>query len=324
MFRLFIRSLAIGTAVVSVGLVAPAQADSNGRAKVTQIVLPVGWRPEGITAGRKSTLYIGSLANGAIWKADARTGAGSILTPGVTGRVSVGVDFDKRTNRLWVAGGGTGEVRVIDAESGALLQTYPVPGAAGVGFLNDVVVTKGAVYVTDSRRSLLAVIALPKDRSLPPPSGVSILPLTGGATGNGIVSIDGSLIIVQSNIGVLFKVDPATGNATPINLGGYLVTNGDGLEPGGDGQLFVVRNRANLIAKLQLSDDLLSGQLVRELTNPNFDIPSTAALQRGQLWAVNARFGTAVPPETSTYSANAVDPGDDDDGDDDRDSDESD
>jgi hypothetical protein len=38
-------------------------------------------------------------------------------------------------------------VRVYDASSGALLATYQPPGA---GLLNDVAVTREAVYVTDS------------------------------------------------------------------------------------------------------------------------------------------------------------------------------
>jgi sugar lactone lactonase YvrE len=313
------RSLApIGLAALavslSVGAVSPAGADSDKSKRVETINLPTGWRPEGITAGRGKTLYIGSLANGAIWKADSRTGEGAIFTPGATGRVSVGVHFDKRTNRLWVAGGGTGEIRAVDASSGAILQTYTVPGAAGAGFLNDVEVTRTAVYVTDSRRSLLAVIPTP-DRSLPPANAVTTLAITAGVTGNGITTINGKLIVVQSGTGLLFRVDPATGGTTSIDLGGYLVTNGDGLEPGDDGQLFVVRNRSNLIAQLQLNDDVTSGRLVGELRNPNFDIPSTAALQGGRLWAVNARFGTAIPPDTSAFAANSVKPLDDDDDD---------
>lgn len=265
-----------------------------------RIDLPNGWRPEGITAGHGTTLYVGSLANGAIWKTDARTGEGGVLSPGAPGRVSVGVEYDTRSDRLWVAGGATGEVRVVDADTGAILRTFTVPGAAGAGFLNDVAVTRDAVYVTDSRRSLLVVIRTPRNRDLPEADALSILPLTGGASGNGIVAIRGSLVIVQSGPGVLWKVDPATGAATRIDLGGYLVTNGDGLEAHGD-NLYVMRNRSNLVAHLELANDLLSGVLVAEITSPgNLDVASTIALQAGRLWAVNARFGTPGP-DTAQY-----------------------
>jgi hypothetical protein len=39
-----------------------------------QIDLPAGWAPEGITAGRGTTVYVGSLAGGGIWEGDVRTG----------------------------------------------------------------------------------------------------------------------------------------------------------------------------------------------------------------------------------------------------------
>lgn len=101
-------------------------------------------------------------------------------------------------------------------------------------------------------------------------------------------------MLVQSATGLLFRVDPATGVTEQIDLGGYLVTNGDGLEIDGD-TLYVVRNRDNLIAVVELADDLLSGEVVEELTSSDFDVPTTVALLRGSLYAVNARFGVAEP-----------------------------
>ena len=69
-------------------------------------------------------LYVGSLANGAIYAVDPRTGAGEVLSPGATGMVAVGLEFDRRTNALYVAGGATGQARVIDAASGAVLASF--------------------------------------------------------------------------------------------------------------------------------------------------------------------------------------------------------
>ena len=71
----------------------------------TRIDLPDGFQPEGITTGFHARLFVGSLANGAIWRGSARTGEGDILVEGVTGRVAVGMHVDWR-GRLWVAGGG--------------------------------------------------------------------------------------------------------------------------------------------------------------------------------------------------------------------------
>ena len=112
----------------------------------TRIALPSGWMPEGITAGAGTTIYVGSLAGGGVWRGDVRTGIGEIFVP-AWGGAATGVEYEATANRLWVAGGPTGTVRVYDATTGELLRAYAF---APAGFLNDLVVTDTAVYVTDS------------------------------------------------------------------------------------------------------------------------------------------------------------------------------
>ncbi|HET9520610.1 MAG TPA: hypothetical protein VFO73_06180 [Candidatus Limnocylindrales bacterium] len=269
-----------------------------------RIDLPNGWAPEGITAGPGTTVYVGSLANGAIWQADVRTGEGSILVPGVAGNVAVGTEYEADADRLWVAGGPTGQVRVYDASSGELLETYVFSPA---GFLNDLVVTDDAVYVTDSMIQQLDVIPLGPDDALPDPADVEVLPLSGDITfvpnqfnANGIEEARGWLIVVQSNTGKLFRVDPATGQATEIDLGGASVTAGDGLLVHGS-TLYVVRNQLNLVAVFKLGPGLESAALVDELTSAGLAVPTTAAWVAGSLYAVNARFGTPVTPDTEYW-----------------------
>ena len=79
----------------------------------------------------------------------------------------------------WVAGGPTGTVRVYDARSGDLLRQYNFPGMV---FLNDLVVTKDAVYVTDSFNPWLDVIPLGANDALPTQAEVTTLPLDGIVT----------------------------------------------------------------------------------------------------------------------------------------------
>jgi hypothetical protein len=269
-----------------------------------RIDLPNGWAPEGITAGRGTTVYVGSLADGAIWQADVRTGEGSILVSGATGTVAVGVEYEAGANRLWVAGGPTGQVRVYDASSGDLLETYTFSPA---GFLNDLVVTADAVYVTDSQFAHLDVIPLGPGGSLPDPSDVEMLPLGGdfvlvpGFNLNGIVAARGWLLAVQSNTGTLFRIDPATGDATEVLLlGTDSVSAGDGLELRGS-TLFVVRNQLNLVAEFKLGPQLTAALLIDEHTSSGFSVPTTAAWVAGSLYAVNARFGTPVTPDTEYW-----------------------
>jgi hypothetical protein len=266
-----------------------------------RIDLPDGFQPEGITSAFRSRLYVGSLANGAIWRGSARTGEGGILVDGVEGRQAVGLHVDWRA-RLWVAGGNNHTVRVYNALTGRLLETYTFPNA---GFINDLVITRRAVYATDSNNLQLAVIPLGRFGRLPEPSEATLLPLTGdfvlqpGFNANGIVAKSGWLIVVQGGtVGKLFRVDPRTGVTTEIDTNGAGLTNGDGLALY-RGRLYVVRNQSNRVAVLNLSDNLLSASLVGEITSTDpadLSVPTTATFALGSLYVVNARFGVMPPP----------------------------
>jgi len=281
--------------------VAAHDADGHPTTFPARVDLPDGWAPEGITAGRGTTVFAGSLVDGAIWKGNVRTGRGRVLVPGVAGTVAVGVEYEARANRLWVAGGPSGAVRVYDASSGDLLRTYSFSPA---GFLNDLVVTRDAVYVTDSFIQQLDVIPLGRHGRLPDPSATKTLPLSGDISfvagqfnANGIVAAHGWLIVVQSNTGQLFRVNPRTGLAKEIDLGGASVSFGDGLERHGR-TLYVVRNQLNEVDVFRLGRRLATAHLRGVITSPDLDVPTTAAFQAGRLWAVNARFGTPVTPTT--------------------------
>jgi sugar lactone lactonase YvrE len=269
-----------------------------------RIDLPDGWRPEGITSSG-TIAYVGSMANGAVRRVDLTTGDDSTIVVGGSGQVAVGVEYEEGADRLWVAGGDTGTVRAYDAITGAPLATYqfgPVPL-----FLNDLVATDEAIYVTDSLNQRLIVIPLGSDGSLPAPTGAQSLPITGelvyeaGFNANGIVESRGWLIVVQSNTGELFRIDPGTGVSHEIGLGGESVTNGDGLELVG-ATLYVVRNRDEIVAVFRLGAGLGSASMLGEITAApdDLDVPTTATFAAGRLWAVNARFGTD-DPDTADY-----------------------
>src|SRR5256885_16453095 len=97
--------------VLSASILAPSVA---AKGFPETIGLPNGWQPEGITRSG-TTAYVGSLANGAVFSIDLHSGSGHVLVPGAAGRVAVGVDYDTRSGRLWVAGGPTGRVSAYDA-----------------------------------------------------------------------------------------------------------------------------------------------------------------------------------------------------------------
>jgi len=267
------------------------------------ISLPDGWSPEGIVAGRGTVIYSGSLADGGIYAADARTGVGQVLVPGQAGRVAVGLAFDRRSNYLFAAGGPTGSASVYAAATGAHIATFQLTSPPS--FINDVIVTRSAAYFTNSFAPVLYRLPLGPGGSLSPATMVETIPLSGdyaqvpGFNANGIVATaDGAtLMVVNSTLGVLYQVDPATGVATLIDLDGASLSSGDGMLLEGN-TLYVVRNRLNRIEVIDLEPDLSAGTVVETITSPEFDVPTTITRIGGALYVVNARFGTPPTPDT--------------------------
>ena len=264
------------------------------------IALPDGFQPEGISSGRGTTFYVGSLVDGAIYRGDARTGKGEVFIAGSEDDRAVGTEVDHR-NRLWVAGGETGEARVYNARTGELRRTYRL-APAGTGFVNDVVVTEKAAYFTDSVRPRLYVAPLRPSGRLGDARRVffsGALEYQPGFNVNGIeASPNGrTLLVVQSNTGNLYRVNARTGRTRQVDLGGESLTNGDGLLRQGR-TLYVVRNQLNEIAVVELGRGYRTGTVTDTLTDPDFQVPTTVARIGSALYAVNARFGTPPTPDT--------------------------
>jgi len=268
------------------------------------VPLPDGFQPEGIANGSGSSFFVGSIPTGAIYRGDLTTGAGAVLIPEQDGRSAIGMKYDVRTGLLFVAGGATANAYVYNGKSGANvaeIQLTTLPS-----FINDVAITRDAVYFTNSFQPILYKVPLESSGELPNPPTSEAIPLGGdyqftpGAfNANGIAGTPNgkTLIVVNSTEGVLYHVDPATGVATRIDLGTGGVPNGDGILLQGK-TLFVVQNSLNQIAIVILDADLHSGEIVEVITSPLFRVPTTIAKFGDALYAVNARFGT--PPTLDT------------------------
>lgn len=294
---------------LAVGLALPAHAASTPvDAFPATFSLPDGFQPEGIAIGPGPFAYFGSRATGSIYRADLVTGTGSIISVGPN-TPSLGLKTDHR-GRLFVSGGSAGNARVIDISTGDVLASYQF--ATGPSFVNDVILTHDAAWFTDSTNPVLYKLPIGREGALPAPDQVVRVPLTGsvvygpGTNANGITRTpDGTaLLIVQSNTGLLFRVDLTTGVASTVDLGGELMTNGDGLLLIGR-TLYVVQNRLNRIAVVRLTPSGSAGTVVRHITDPNFDVPTTVAAFRDRLYLPNARF-TTPPTPTTTYTVVAV------------------
>lgn len=269
--------------------------------------LPTGFQPEGIAVGRGATFFVGSIPTGAVYRGDLRTGTGDVLVQPQAGRSAIGLKVDHR-GRIFVAGGPTGQGYVYDASTGASLATYSFAAPGSTTFVNDVVVTGDAAWFTDSFQPVLYRVPIGSDGTLGSQSDVQVVPLGGDFVqlpgvfnANGIdATSDGStLVVVHSTTGQLFIVDPATGIADGVELAGGDVSFGDGILLHGR-TLYVVQNFLNRVAVVALAPDLGSGSIVRHLSDPELDVPTTIARFGSRLYAVNSRFGI-TDPEAAAY-----------------------
>ena len=290
---------------VGVALVAASVGTAGGKGPET-IALPPGWQPEGIASGRGNELFVGSIPTGRVLRVDPKRGTTSPVVPQREGRAAIGLKYHQ--GKLFVAGGPTGRAFVYDARTGADIanvQLTPPPT-----FVNDVTVAPRAAWFTDSQRQQLYRLDLGAGGA-PAASAVTV-PITGDLRydqdpqtfeANGIAAAQGgrTLLVVQSRTGGLFTVDAATGASKRVALTGGpengRLTNADGILLEGR-TLYVVQNRSNRIAVVKLSGDLTRGVIERVLSDDDFDVPTTVAWLNGDLFAVNARFGTT--PSAST------------------------
>lgn len=309
-FRKLVNAGVVVAGLALLGPVAVTPIASSAPASPDRIELPDGFLPEGISIGRDGgpVAYFGSRADGDLYRADLDTGQGEVFSQG-PGTASVGLKADHE-GHIFVAGGPSGTGRAVDAATGEILATYPF--TTGESFVNDVLLTGVSAWFTDSRQAQLYRLATGGD-GLPAPAEVDRLPLTGEwvqappgtSSANGIAPTpDGNgLIVMNSSEAALFRVDPATGEAARVDLGGVPMTNGDGLLLVGS-TLYVVQNRLNRVAVIELNRQGTSGAVTGYLTSDDFNVPTTVARLGESLYLPNAKFDD---PDQTEFWATRID-----------------
>lgn len=285
----------VGVVLAALFLLSPATT-AAAHSSPSTIDLPAGFRPEGIAIGPDPVAYFGSLADGDIFRVDLRTGAGKVISEG-PGTPSVGMKLDKRL--LYVAGGAAGDARVVDVRTGAVRESHQL--ATGTTFINDVALVGGSAWFTDSNNPVLYRLTCGKVRNVPI-TGEFVY--TEGFNANGIAPApDGrALLVIQSSTGKLFRVG-FDGVSSQVALD-YTLTNGDGVLTSGR-TVYVVQNRLNTVAVLDMDRRGTSATLKTTVTDPRFDVPTTVASFQDRLYLPNARF-TTTPTPTTPYTAVAV------------------
>jgi len=325
----------IFTTLLSIALIAlilPTQFTIAGDKPFPKIVntLPDSY-PEGFAIGKGHTAYNGSPL-GSIYKVDLRSGQGEVLVPvqdpdPFTACVILGMRVDPRTNYLFIAGCFNGNAFVYDADTGALIMEYFLTPAF-TGVVNDLTITKDAVYFTDSFRPVLYRLPLSENGGISlDSSGITEIPLPAEfeldinsdfcCGGNGIVSTPNgkTLIIGHSNLAQLYRVDPATGDVDPIVLDTPLAGFLDGFAMQGD-TLYIMTpydppgppDSIDGIQVVELDKGNLSGTLVEIITDPDLDGVASGAIFGNSLYVNNARyvlfdlfFPGPFPPDTQYW-----------------------
>jgi hypothetical protein len=220
--------------------------------------------PEGIAYHAKSgTFFTGSVTNGNILRVNVENGEATLFATGSQQNraAATGLKIDQR-DRLWVCGGASGNIQVLDL-NGMLLKSWDTKALFNAGFINDCIYDQTHIYFTDSqvrkiyRTSVTA--AQPGDLEEWLTFTDAQIPYGAGINANGIVNTPDNkyLIVVISNAGKLYRIDKATKAILEISLNAP-VNAGDGLYMLGN-VLYVSRNATNQIFPVTLNPDYTQG-----------------------------------------------------------------
>jgi Cu-Zn family superoxide dismutase len=284
--------------------VAVAAGVAGARGLPSSYVLPgAAVFPEGIDYWpAEGHYFVSSTTDGSVLRGEIGnpTAQAAFVAPTGVQFTAVGVTVDVKNELLYVSGGFAANVRVANANTGAVVRTFTT-GAGG--FINDGVVAQGGdVFVTDSFLPMLWRIPAGAPSGAAEPwlswTGTAFNHVPGQFNANGIVETENGRFLIVSNLFTqeLYRVDKRTKHVTLIDLHGQKVA-GDGLELNGK-TLYAVEPTG--IAKIRLDAGYGSGTVVSRTADPSFDGPTTAALARGRLLVVNSQFsrlgGTPVLP----------------------------
>lgn len=295
----------------------------------TVIALPV--RPEAVALGPGTTFFAGSSSastdttnHGMIVRGDLVTGVITTLVPGVRAKATSGLAYDARANLLWSTETRGGAASVYNATTGALVQrfVFPVNPAPG-NQINDVALASNAAYFTNSFQRVIYRVAI--DAAGNPATDFTTITLNGdyvhnaaakpfNINNNGIAVTPDGRYVFTGNMGgdkgpasincivsprapadsgcvsQILRVDPLTGDARLINLVNTKVYFVDGVRL--DGQtLYLAQNFMDRISVFTLSADFLTATFVKNITSPNWIVPSSMFVFENSVFAVNAGFG---------------------------------
>ena len=254
--------------------------------------------PEGIVYdARHDRLLTAGSFSGQLARLDPGSGNTEAIGTGLSDEIGaasrgvLGMKLDQ-AGRLWMAGGATGLVLVVDPESGSLLHKFRIPGEGAL--INDLAIVGDRAFFTDTFRPKLWSVSIggpdfgkveqwidftgtPVDQPRPNLNGI-------------VASADGrALLAIHMGTGRLFHIDIEGRQVTPVDLKGQTIVGGDGLVLDGQ-RLYVICQPKAQIVSIDLSSDLLSGEVLSRNTFPGLRAPATGAIANEHLFVVSPQF----------------------------------
>ncbi|MFD2078275.1 hypothetical protein SAMN05421678_114184 [Actinopolymorpha cephalotaxi] len=319
MARRFPRWATASLVALTVGLGAapPAQAATRHgppRLPDTYVVSEEpGVVPEGVAVHRDGRMYVSSDATGGLFAGDVRMPAMHPFAVGTVDRPSSRGVHTERSGRVWSVGAGT---LTVHSRNGRLLATRGAPdGPLGAADLNDLALTRDAVYVTDWANPIVYRAAIRHGRPGPLQPWVDIRSAFPQFPAqywllNGIVAdAAGDTVLVASNgTEAVWRIDVATRAVEQVDLGGHSF-GADGMVLAGR-RLYAVLNYGapNGVYVADLDPELRSGtvthQILTDADGQAFDLPTTLARYRCRLYVVNSQGDHR--PGQPPYTVSAV------------------
>lgn len=268
--------------------------------------------PEGIALNNKENVfYTGSTISGDVVKVNLATGVADLFSGGAkNGRSFVtGMKLDSK-GRLWVCGGPTGLIQVLD-QDGNVIRSYDTKTLFNSGFINDCIISDGYIYFTDSQ---VQKVYRARVNEAEPGNLEEWLvftnqqiPYVAGTNANGIeVTPDGKyLIVVISTSGKLYRIATGDKNISEIALNSP-VTSGDGLYLDGR-RLYVSRNATNKVFPVELNTGYTQGT-VGEGFGENLNFNTTLVKAGKYLLVVNGQLNKrgGTPPPVLPFTVSRV------------------
>lgn len=272
-----------------------------------------GVLPEGIDVRPDGTIYVTGNGTGDVYRGHVTSDRMARFASGAeAGRSSAAGVHTDRSGRVFVA--GIAALDVYGSDGGLIAHRPASAGPVGEPFLNDLVITRDAVYVTDSTNPVIWRASLRDGEIGPLERWFDARPVVPGMPAryfflNGIdATPDGDTLLVSSQgLEALIRVEVAGRDANLVDLGSHSF-GPDGFVLRGN-TVYAVLNYAaphgQGVYVARLNAGLSAGQVVERVIDPGFDSPTTLALFDERVYVVNSQLDHA--PGTPPYTVTAID-----------------